>query len=75
MVISRGGTHDLLGMTIKTRNDRKVKIITKHQIEDTVIQLKDICGFKATSPCVHHLWDVQDEAELLDDVKADFSTT
>ena len=43
----------------------------KHQIEDTVSQFKDICGFKATFPCTQHLWDVKDEAELLDDVNAD----
>ena len=42
----------------------------KNQIEDTVIQFKDICGFKVTSPYVQHLWDVNDEAEFLNDVKA-----
>ena len=43
----------------------------KHQIEDTLSQFKDICDFKVVLPCVHHLWDINDEAELLDDVKAD----
>ena len=46
----------------------------KHQTEDTVIQFKDICNFKETFPCGHHLWDVKDEAELLDVVKSDFFT-
>ena len=43
----------------------------KHKIEYTVIQFKDICGFKVTFPCSQHLWDVNYKAELLDDVKAD----
>ena len=32
LVISRGDTHDFLGMTIKIRNDKNVKLIMKHQI-------------------------------------------
>ena len=32
MVISRGDTHNLLGMTIKIRKDKKVGIIMKHTI-------------------------------------------
>ena len=48
-------------------------LIIKHQIDDTVIQFKDICDLMATSPCAHNLWDGKDESELLDDVKADLS--
>ena len=40
IVISRGNTHDFLGMNIKISNDKKVKLIMKHQIEDTVIQFE-----------------------------------
>ena len=50
---------------------KKVELIMKHQIEETVIHFKDICDFNVTSPCAHHLRDVKDEAELLDYVKAD----
>ena len=71
MVISRGDTHDLLGMNIKIIIDKKVEIIIKHQIGDTGSQFKYICYFKLTSPCAQHLWDVNDEEKLLDDVKAD----
>ena len=42
----------------------------KHQIEDIVTKLMDICDFKATSPCAQYLWNVNNEAELLYDVKA-----
>ena len=45
----------------------------KHQIEVIVSRFKYICDFKVTSPCAQHLWDVKDEAELLDYVKAGFS--
>ena len=55
LVIIRGDTHYFLGMTIKIGNEKNVKIITKHQIEDKVIQFKDICDFKVTSPCAQHL--------------------
>ena len=71
LVISRGDTHDLLSMTIKIRNGNKMELIMKHQIENTVSQLKDICDFNVTFTCAQHLWDISDEAELLDDVKAD----
>ena len=43
----------------------------KHEIEDKVSQFKDICDYKVTSPCAHHLLDVNEEAELLDYVKDD----
>ena len=46
----------------------------KHQIEDTLIQFKDICDFKVNLPCAQHLRDVNDEAELLDAVKDDLFT-
>ena len=49
-------------MTIKIREDNKVELVMKHQIEDTVSQFKGICGFKVTLICAHHLWDVNDEA-------------
>ena len=62
LVISRGDKHDLFGKNIKIKNDKKVEIMTKHKIEDTVSQLKDICYFKVTSPCAQNLWDVNDEA-------------
>ena len=44
----------------------------KNQFEYTVIQSNDICDFKVNLPCAHHSWDLNDEAEFLDDVKADF---
>ena len=73
LFISICDTHDLLGMTIKISNDKKVEIIMKHQIEDIVTKLMDICDFKATSPCAKNLWGVNNETELMDDIKADFS--
>ena len=48
-----------------------MELITKHKIEDTVSQFKDICDVKVTFPCEQHLWDVKYDTELLDDVKAD----
>ena len=44
----------------------------KHPIEDTVSQFKDICDLKVIFSYAHHLWDVNDGAELLYDVKAGF---
>ena len=72
LVITKGDTHDFLGMTIKTRNDKNVELIKKHQIEDTVSQFNYIPDSKATLPRAQHLWDVNNEAEILDYVKADF---
>ena len=59
LVISRGDIHGFLGMTIKIRNDNMVELIMKYQFEDTVIQFKDICGFKVTLPCAQHLRDLK----------------
>ena len=70
LVISRGNTHGVFVITIKIRNYKKVELIKKHHIEDTVIQFKHICGFKVTSPCAHNLWGVNNEAELLDYIKS-----
>ena len=71
LVISRGDIHDFLGINIKISNDKNVELMTKHKIEDTVIQFNDICDFKVTPSCENNVWDVNYEAELLDDVKAD----
>ena len=43
----------------------------KHKIEDTVSQFKYICDFEVNLTCAQHLWYVNDEEEILDDVKAD----
>ena len=72
MVISRDDTNNFLGMTIKISNNKKVELMMKHQIEDTLIQFKYVCGFKVTFPCIQNLLDVNIEAQLLDGVKADF---
>ena len=46
MVISRGDTHYFLGMNHKICKNKKLEFIMKHQIEDTLRQFKDICGFR-----------------------------
>ena len=51
LVINRGDTHNLLGTTIKIWNDKKVDLVKKHKIEDTVSQFKDICDFKVNLSC------------------------
>ena len=71
MVISRGDTHDFLGMTIQIGNEKKLDPTTKYQIEYKAIQFKDICDLKVNSPCAQYLWDVNDEAKLLDDIRDD----
>ena len=43
-----------------------------YQTEDTSRQFKNICDFNVTLPCSQNLWDVNNEAEILDYVKADF---
>ena len=59
MVINRGDTHAFLGMTIKIINEKKVDLIMKYQIEDTVSQFKDISYFKVSLSCAQHLWGVK----------------
>ena len=59
-------------MNIKIRRDNKAELVMKHQIGDRVSKFKDIFDIRATSPCAHCLWDVNNEALLLDDVKAGF---
>ena len=69
LVISRGDTHDFLGINIKIMKDKKVELMMGYQTEDTSRQFKNICDFNVTSPCSQNLWDVNNEAELFYDVK------
>ena len=71
MVISRGDTQDFLCMTIKISNNKKVELIMKRQIKDMVSQFKYTCDVELIFPCKQTLWDINNEAELLDDVKGD----
>ena len=43
LVIIIFDTHYFLGMTIKMRNENKVEIMMKHQIEDKLRKFKDKC--------------------------------
>ena len=59
-------------MNIQISNGKKVDLVMKHQIEDTVSQFRDIYDFKATFTCTQNIRDVKYGVEFLDDVKADF---
>ena len=55
-------------MNIKIRKDNEVELISKHNIEETVSQYKDIFDLKITLPRTQHLWDLNNETELLDNL-------
>ena len=55
LVIIRGDTHDLFCMNIKIRNDKKLELIMKYQIEDTGSQFRDISNCKVNLPFTQHL--------------------
>ena len=44
--VSRGDTHDFLGITITIKKYNKVDIMMKHKIEYTVSQFKDTCDLR-----------------------------
>jgi hypothetical protein len=72
LTINRGLTHDYLGMTIDYSDKGKVKIDMKDYIKNILNELPvDMAGV-APTPAANHLFDVNDEAEKLNDDQKEF---
>jgi hypothetical protein len=65
LVITRGKTHDFLGMTMTFRDDNKVELDMIKKLEESLESFPSRCGYKVTSPCSPHLWNVNENAERL----------
>jgi hypothetical protein len=72
LVVTRGKTHDYLGMTIDYTVRGKAKITMIDYIQGMVNELPpDMAGESAT-PAASHLFQVNDDAEKLDEDTAQF---
>ena len=70
VAVTRGDTHDFLGINIKMREDGLVAIQQHEQIEQALDMFGPTYTFDVTSPCANHLWKVNENAEKLDEEKA-----
>ena len=71
LVITRGDEHDLLGMKIKIRKDKKVEISMKPTIQKAINAFPEELEGTVCSPAARHLWKSNDDSEQLDTEKSD----
>jgi hypothetical protein len=69
ITVSRGKRHNFLGTDIYIRDDGLIEMSMSSHIQDAIDSFGSLCGYKVTSPAAAHLWDVNDECELLDEDK------
>ena len=72
LTVSRGKTHNYLGMQIDYTNEGKVKFTMPHMIEEIISQLPlSLKNGPATTPAGNHLFQVNADAPKLDQADAD----
>jgi hypothetical protein len=70
ITISRGKKHNFLGTDIEIREDGMIEMTMIPHIQDAIDSFGSLCGYKVTSPAAAHLWDVNEDCEVLDEEKA-----
>jgi hypothetical protein len=65
LTVNRGKVHEYLGMTIDYSIPRKVQFIMNDYIENLLDDAPEGMTGDAATPAVHHLFDVNEEAEKL----------
>jgi hypothetical protein len=71
LVITRGKEHDLLGMKIKIRPDKKVEISMKPTIQKAINSFPEDLDGTVCSPAARHLWKTNDNSKALDKERSD----
>ena len=66
LVITRGNEHDLLGMKIKIRKDKKVELSMKPTIQKALDDFPEDLDGTVCSPAARHLWKTDNKSEELD---------
>ena len=66
LTISRGDKHDFLGINITlNRKKKRVELEMTKKAKDVVEHFGETCNYKVSSPSAPHLWQVNDDAEQL----------
>ena len=65
LAITRGDSHDFLGINIKLRKDGLVATQQHEQIDQALYMFGPTYTFNVTSPCANHLWKVNENAEKI----------
>jgi hypothetical protein len=71
LVISRGKSHDFLGMNVTIRKDKKVSIDQHQQVEEVLKDFGPTGTRYVSSPCASHLWKTRDDAKMLSEQQAE----
>ena len=64
-MINRGNTHELVGMNIKIRYNKKNYIEMKDQIQEAIGRLVEKLNGVVSSTAPNHLWDTNKDCEQL----------
>ena len=79
MDLNTGDTHDFLGMNIKIdRTNKNIEVSMKDQLQETIDLFKSDYGQlvnRYTSPAGHHLFEVDENASLLDEKRKELFHT
>jgi hypothetical protein len=72
LTITRGTVHDYLGMTLDYSEDGAVKIDMRDYVKKMLDEMPEKMDGTATSPAAEHLFQIQDNIELLHESKSEF---
>ena len=70
LTINRGKIHDYLGMTLDFTEEGKVKIKMLDYVANMLAEAPDEMDGKAPTPAANHLFDVDEDFPLLEEVRA-----
>ena len=72
LTITRGAIHDYHGMTLNYSEDGVVKIDMRDYVKKVLDEMPEKMDGTATSPAAEHLFQIQDNIELLDETTSEF---
>jgi len=72
ITVRRGKVHEYLGMTLHYRENGKVKISMEQYIDEMLAEMPEEMDGTTATPAANHLFQVDEDAELLDDDKKQF---
>ena len=71
LAVTRGRSHNFLGIDILLGEDGLVEISQHDQVQEALNKFGETCDNHVSSPCANHLWDVNENAEKLSKEKSD----
>jgi len=71
LAVTRGRSHNFLGIDILLGEDGLVEISQHDQVQEALNKFGETYDHHVSSPCANHLWDVNENAEKLSKEKSD----